>query len=74
MYELNTAPALSVPSDEACEFAVLSSFESLEHAVDRELEAAIEYKLAVSGLAGVADVLELLDRIVRRRYTGAAAL
>jgi hypothetical protein len=38
-------------------------------AVDRELEAAIEYKLAVSGFAGIADIVELVDRAVRRRWS-----
>lgn len=34
--------------------------------VDAELQAAIEYKIAMSGLAGVATVLQLLKEAVRR--------
>ncbi|WP_075219175.1 hypothetical protein [Acuticoccus yangtzensis] len=34
--------------------------------IDSELQAAIEYKIATSGLAGVATVLQLLNEAVRR--------
>jgi len=35
--------------------------------VDQELQAAIEYKIAVSGLSGVATVLQFLNEAVRRQ-------
>lgn len=37
------------------------------HEIDRELQAAIEYKIAVSGLSGVATVLQFLNEAVRRQ-------
>ncbi|MEM8852959.1 MAG: hypothetical protein AAGD34_04605 [Pseudomonadota bacterium] len=37
-----------------------------DRAVDRELEAAIEYKIAVSGVTGAADILELISSAVKR--------
>lgn len=40
----------------------------VDAAIDAELEAAIEYKLATSGFAGVAEIVAALDRSVRRRW------
>lgn len=37
-----------------------------EAAIDSELQAAIEYKIAVNGTDGIATVLELLETAVRR--------
>lgn len=39
---------------------------SLTDAIDRELEAAIEYKICTAGVGGAATVLEFLDRAMRR--------
>ena len=67
MYDWNVpadyATVLSGTGDDAVE----TSFES-DPTIDSELEAAIEYKLAVSGFAGVAEIVELLNRSVRRRW------
>ena len=35
--------------------------------IDAELEAAIEYKLATSGIAGVSRIFEIVRDAVRRR-------
>lgn len=44
--------------------AILHAATSAE--IDSELQAAIEYKIAMSGMAGVATVLKFLDEAVRR--------
>lgn len=36
-------------------------------AVDRELEAAIEYKIAICGLGGVETILDFVNSAIRRR-------
>jgi hypothetical protein len=38
--------------------------------VDRELQAAIEYKIATSGVHGVERILEFVDHAVRRHIAG----
>lgn len=44
----------------------------LTQAVDRELEAAIEYKIATYGVDGVELILDLVHVAVRRRLREAA--
>lgn len=64
MYDWNVPVRL--PLEDAIEVDGLAA--DPVDAVDRELEAAIEYKLAVSGFAGVAEIVELVNRAVRRRW------
>jgi len=61
--------------DELCERAtgvrgLADLVEDPAFAVDRELQAAIEYKIAVSGIRGVERILEFVEVAVRRN-TGA---
>jgi hypothetical protein len=42
--------------------------------VDRELQAAIEYKIATSGVAGVERILEFVDKAVRRHLPGTSTM
>jgi hypothetical protein len=68
MYDWNAPAGLPKPESGAMdEEGELPSASGLM-AIDAELEAAIEYKLAVSGFNGISEIVELLNRSVRRRW------
>lgn len=68
MYDWNSpARVPDVEMAEADEYETRGQGDPAD-AIDRELEAAIEYKLAMSGFAGIAEIMDVLDRSVRRRW------
>lgn len=42
---------------------------AVRRTVDRELQAAIEYKIATDGIDGVAVILDFVNAAIRRRRT-----
>ncbi|WMS41172.1 hypothetical protein RDV64_13895 [Acuticoccus sp. MNP-M23] len=54
-----SAPNIDRPAEERGQF--------LTAEIDRELQAAIEYKIAMDGTAGAERVLDYLNQALRRR-------
>lgn len=65
-FETDRNGAIEPTGDSECSHPAQAPAEAWDDEVDNELQAAIEYKIAIAGVAGAEKVLELLNGALRR--------